>query len=302
MKRRALLKGAAAVALGASVPGWIRSAYAADACDKAGSPAVSPTRGLITVSQGFRAAQRSGRPLLVLVIPQNPDDRWQPGQAFGELINNATVDEFLPFAMVEVVCARMATLRTLVPSAPQGEPLMVLVETDRSPAQARALNVKLSYDRAARWDPKLEDELIDARIHVLSNLLRSALVEEPYLSRYAEQNRLALTAAEQGAVTSGAWTDALLERAGPALTKIALARNDTVLKSRLVANAQGRVRARPPAGARWASSTGCGVDIENAPPEERMLVACGMGHTPERSRRFLYFFKHRRGEQIDDEG
>jgi hypothetical protein len=298
MKRRSLLKGAAAVALGASVPGWIRSAYAAETCNKA----VSPSKGLITLSQGFRAAQRVGRPLLVLVIPLSPDNRWQPGQAFGELINNASVDQFLPFAMVEVVCARMSTLRKLVPSVPPGEPLMVLVETDRSPAQARALDVKISYDRAARWDPKLEEELIDARIHALANLLRGALLEEPYLTRYAEQNRLALTAEEQAAVTSGGWTDALLERASPALVKIALARNDVVLKSRLVVNAQGRVRAKPPPGARWANSWGCGVDIENAPPEEKMLVACGMGHTPERSRRFLYFFKHRYGEPVDDEG
>jgi hypothetical protein len=42
-------------------------------------------------------------------------------------------------------------------------------------------------------------------------------------------------------------------------------------------------------GSYWASSGGCGVSIEDAPQLEAM-VACGMGHTPERARRFLYFF------------
>ena len=50
-----------------------------------------------------------------------------------------------------------------------------------------------------------------------------------------------------------------------------------------------RLHVAPPAGARWASSTGCGTTIEGE-EDKGLRVACGMGHTPEISRRFLYFF------------
>jgi hypothetical protein len=49
------------------------------------------------------------------------------------------------------------------------------------------------------------------------------------------------------------------------------------------------VKARVP-GSRWASSSGCGTHVEG---EEPMAIGCGMGHVPEKSRRFLYFFSKR---------
>lgn len=294
MKRRALLKGAAAVALGASVPKWIRTAYAGEACD---GKAIAPQRGLIAVSEGYRAAQRAGRPLLVLVIPADKDKRWLPGHAFGELFNHGTPEQLLPFAMVEIVCAKMDALRRLVPTAPPGEPLMVLVDTDRSPATARALDAKLVEDAefaGEKWDDyqKAEDKMIDARIETLSRLVREAVAEEPALSRYAAQNRAALSSAEQGQLADDELSDALVNRAGPTLTALAVNGKRDDLKPRLVASIARRVREKPPLGAKWAMSGGCGVTIESPEPEEHNIaVACGMGHTPKRSRRFLYFYK-----------
>jgi hypothetical protein len=65
-----------------------------------------------------------------------------------------------------------------------------------------------------------------------------------------------------------------------------------------VARAAARVRqrlvAQAPAGAHWARASECGYeDVEGmSDPEadERMAVDCGMGHVPEKSRRFLYFW------------
>jgi hypothetical protein len=304
MKRRALLKGAAAVALGASVPEWIRTAYAGATCDKA----VSPWKGLIAISEGFRAAQRAGRPLLVLVIPANSEDRWLPGHAFGELFNHGSAEQLLPFAMVEVVCAKMAALRRLVPSAPDGEPLMVLVDTDRSPATARALTAKLVESpqfQGEKWDDyeRAVDRMIDVRIDTIAKLVRDAVAVEPALSRYAAQNRAALTSAEQGHIASGEFDNALLNRAGPLLTAQALNGSRDDLKALLVASVGARTREKPPLGAKWALSSGCGVSIEDPEPEDRnrLAVACGMGHTPKRSRRFLYFFKRRGDDQEKDD-
>jgi hypothetical protein len=287
MKRRTLLKNAAVAALGASFPKWLRSAYAGESCDQA----VSPAQGLVALSEGYRAAHRAGRPLLVLVIPQKKDERWAPGRAFGELLNNATPEQMLPFAMVEVVCARMAVLKQLVPSVDAGEPLMVLVETDRSAAKARFLDAKLNYEYAG-WDKEeLAEKLIDARIEAIGNLVRGATLDEPYLSRYVAQNRAGLTQAEQAAISSGDISDALLDRAGPLLVSMALSGQSEALKQRLVARATSLLKVKPPRGAHWANARGCGTDVEGL-EEASVLIGCGMGHTPERSRRFLYFFRH----------
>jgi len=45
---------------------------------------------------------------------------------------------------------------------------------------------------------------------------------------------------------------------------------------------------KPPRGGQWASASGCGTGYEEG-PEKSEAVDCGMGHVPERSRRFLHF-------------
>ena len=52
-------------------------------------------------------------------------------------------------------------------------------------------------------------------------------------------------------------------------------------------------QARVP-GSKWAVSGGCGTTIEGEP--RNMMVACGMGHVPVKSRRFLHFFT--KGESL----
>jgi hypothetical protein len=299
MKRRSLLKGAAAVAIGAACPGWIRSAFAEEACTR---PA-APQRGLIAMSEAFRTAQRANRPLLVLVIPQDEGARWLPAHSFGELLNHGTADQLLPLAMLEVVCAKMKTVRKLVPTAPAGEPLMLLIETDRSPATARALNAKLpeykevrgqdietDYRKTMKEREEGEDELISKRIAILSDLIRSATVDDAsWMAAHVATARAALSPDEVAQVDSGHVNDDLILRAG-ALAVSSAMQPDLIppLKAQLLKSIQGRLTQQSPRGTRWATSSGCGVDIEGEAPE---IVGCGMGHTPPRSRRFLYFFK-----------
>lgn len=58
----------------------------------------------------------------------------------------------------------------------------------------------------------------------------------------------------------------------------------------LATEARARLKDKPPPGTRWASSSGCGTDIEGEAP---MAVGCGMGHVPKKAQRFLYFFTQR---------
>ena len=53
------------------------------------------------------------------------------------------------------------------------------------------------------------------------------------------------------------------------------------------------VREVPPAGSHWANASGCGPPtVENMKEDDDEVVGygCGMGHIPEKSARFLYFF------------
>jgi hypothetical protein len=299
MKRRSLLKGAAAVAMGAACPAWIRSAFADESCNKA----VTPKRGLIAMSEGFRAAQRAGRALLVFVIPEDEGARWKPAHSFGEYLNYGTVEQLLPLAALEVVCAKMSTLRTLVPSAPAGEPLMVLVETDRSPATARALNAVLpeykeppqAGDLTTDWQKVQkeraagEDDAISQRIAAIAGVLRASTIDDSaWLAAHAETARAGLSAAEIDKLSSAQLDDALLAKGAPLMLALAMRTDDDAMKASLMKLVKSQMVAKPPRGTRWATGSGCGVDIEGEPPE---IVGCGMGHTSPRSRRFLYFFR-----------
>jgi hypothetical protein len=64
------------------------------------------------------------------------------------------------------------------------------------------------------------------------------------------------------------------------------ARRDEV--HRLLAQAaRARLVLGPVTDRPWATYTGCGLNIDGEQPE---LVGCGMGHVPDKARRFLYLY------------
>lgn len=248
MKRRHWL-GATAAGLAATAwPGFLRDAFGDGvACDEKGKPAAAPG-SVVQVSAAFRRARQAKRALLVFVIPADDAAKWERGQAFGELLNFGADRDLAPLAGVEVVCATMADLKKLVPGAGDGEPLMVVVRTDKVPVAATQLHVALpSYDgmrgvvTGSREErQKREDRIAAQRIGALGALLRKGL---------------------------GEGADNLEARA---------------------ASVRAQLVKAPPAGAHWATASGCGTDVEGV--EDSGLMACGMGHVPSKSRRFLYFF------------
>ncbi|WP_437297197.1 hypothetical protein [Sorangium sp. So ce426] len=248
MKRRHLL-GATAAGLAATAwPAFIRDAFGdGAACDETGKPAAA-AGSLVQVSAAFRRARQASRALLVFVIPADDSAKWERGHAFGELLNFGADGDLAPLAGVEVVCATMADLKKLVPGAGTGEPLLVVVRTDKVPVVATQLDVAIpSYDGMRRMagggreeQLKHDDKVAAQRIGALGALLRKGL---------------------------GADARDVEARA---------------------ASVRARLVKAPPAGARWAIASGCGIDVEGA--EDSGLMACGMGHVPSKSRRFLYFF------------
>jgi hypothetical protein len=225
MNRRGFLAGGALLVW----PGWLRHAFAAD-CDP------GALQGLFTA---YRRARRAGRPLLVLVVPEDDGAKYDRGHAFGEWLNHGTDEQLAPLAQAEVICASMTDLRALVPHAGEGEPLMIIVPTDRVPARVQPLTAPLPPH--AGWEARDQHHPeIDRRIAVLAALAGRAL---------GTPRDVAAAAAD--------------------------------VRARLVSGT--------PAGGRWARGAGCGVTLEE--DDVRHMIGCGMGYVPERSRRFLYFFK-----------
>jgi hypothetical protein len=251
VKRRQIL-GAASAGLAAALwPAWLREAFGdTPACEApGGAPPAALTR-VATLASALRRAREAVKPLLVLVIPAEDIAKYGRGRSFGELLNFGSDVQLAPLARADVVCATMADLRKLVPNAGAGEPLMVLVSTQRVPATARQLDAALEADGGGRmtgdsWEEsaKRDDLASDRRIAQMAGLLREAL----------------------GADDAHAAT--------------------------LAAEVRKRLKEQPPAGTRWANSSGCGITIEG--DDDNMAMGCGMGHVPRKSRRFLYFFTKR---------
>jgi hypothetical protein len=238
MNRRRFLGGATATAAMLAWPGFLRRAFGDATCDLPAPP--------LTVGAAWRRAVRSRRPLLVLVIPQNDVEKDDRGHAFGEFLNHAGDAELAPLARAVVVCATMDDVRRLVPSAGDGEPLVVLIGTDRQPPPVQRLYAKLpSWESSMLGDhnwadlERASDAAITRRTALLADWIGARLPVEPA--------RVAVLAAE----------------------------------------ARRTLRLSPPPGARWANSSGCGMQIEG---EADNGIDCGMGHVPARSQRFLYFF------------
>jgi hypothetical protein len=281
MKRRGILvaggagAGAAALAVAAGWPGWLRAAFLTPAASGP-PPAPSPDQG--TPCSTGSAASAPGKPreagksareilaearaqattekkkILVLVIPDGPD--WEPGyergHAFGEFFNHGSNRDLAPLASVVVVCARLGDVHEAFGGAPEGQPLLVLVDPAARPASLRALDAPLPVrppgaGRSPDSSPA-EDRAIDERITLVASLVRQGLGEPPASEIEA---RAAL------------------------------------VRERLV-------KQRPPGG-QWASSSGCGVDYEEGPMDNSGAVDCGMGHVPKRSARFLYFLANKPG-------
>jgi len=236
VNRRTFLGAVATAALG---PAWLRRAFADDACD---------TAGLGTLSNAFRRAARSARPLLVLVIPVDDQEKWSRGHAWGELLNHGSDAELAPLAGCELVCARMADVVRLFPGV-LGEPLAIVATTERVPAGVRALDAELP--EWAGWMPSMdgddraaEDASISARIEALAQMVREG-VGEPH-----------------GDVAA------------------------------LASRVREMVRERPVPGSHWGLDGGCGTTVEGRDDLSEGL-ACGMGHVPARSRRFLHWLTRR---------
>ena len=238
MNRRSFLGTAAAGLTLAAAPAWIRTAFAGEPSSKS------------LVFDAYRRARRAHRPLLIFVIPADPGVRWPRGHAIGAFLSHGTDAELAPLASCEVVCATADHIHDLVPKAPAGEPLALLVDTTKVPATVRVIAVQLADPQAALrdgrgdggWDEtsRRAGEVVEKNIERIGVALRDALGSaDPKL---AAKVRARLSAHE---VPGARWA---------------------------ISGGCGMTFEHP----------------TKQEEEDQVGIACGMGFVPEKSRRFLY--------------
>jgi hypothetical protein len=282
MKRRGFVKlGATAAVLG-GVPAFIERAFAQDRC-------ADDTAAIAEVASGYRRARATGRPLLVLVVPEQEDIAAdERAHAFGELLNHGGDEALAMLSLAEVVAARLAHVRRVAPSAPapsEEGPVLVLIETDRLPARVSAHTAPIPSLSTAwvdgdTWETKArrDEQRIDERIAALTDLVRNALVPDAAaIGRRVAQSEAIPSLAERPAVQYQRAMAASGERRTQMLHELAERARDRIVEERVP-------------GSRWARSGGCGMVIEGE--DVQAMMACGMGHVPERSMRFLYFYQN----------
>lgn len=275
---------AAGSVAGAGAIGWLAHYFSRPPPDADPGNAIAFMGDVSTV---YRRAFALGKPMLVLVIPVKDDEKSARGEVFGALLNHGGPAVYLDLALSEIVCATVATVEAQLRDVEvKGEPLMLLVETDRAGGRVTPIDPKLRYD-------VVDDKFLQDRMETVAGAFHDALL--PDAGSLAARAKLveARLPAEQltavlAAISAGTSLDArALDDAAALVRAIAedLAAPRAHALDALAEAAEGRVQARP-VGAKWAN-IGCGVEIEGEPT---IGIDCGMAMVPELSRRFLWFF------------
>jgi hypothetical protein len=206
------------------------------------------------VPDAIKRAIARGVDVLAIVIPDDDSEKYRRGRVIGAWLNHGTPEQIAPLARYELVCATTSELMISVDS--RREPVMVRINPDSSkPPQWLDAELKPMPKRGiVRDDEDDEDQILDENVAAVARLIAD----------------------------------------GRAPTPAALA------------DVKRRYLDEPPPGSHWAESSGCGTRVEDTAEEKRIIeerakhghmramvgIGCGMGHVPEKARRFLYYFAH----------
>jgi hypothetical protein len=263
------------------------------------------------------------RPRLLVIVPEDTTQQYRLGHALGEYLNHGSDAALAPLAAVDLACIAAGEIDLPATAIGQGSLALLLVAGDTQ----RLVRFDLPEDDVnGRASETLADRVIDERIAIVSNAVRQAVIDRDQVvgvsprmlarsrvQEIARRARAGYAIADWRTVSGLDVVYALMEGSdetgtprepqaqslmpdeaahfAPALLAVALSVEGearTGLMSTLAEVARRRVVRGEVPGAEWAKSSGCGLSFENR--EHEVAVACGMGHVPERSRRFLHFY------------
>ncbi len=287
MKRRDFVSrfsgGAAAAVV---LPSFLQKAFACPPAMKSADCAEVPA-GADDLTAAWQSAVSVGKPLLVILVPADGGQKYQRGELWGEVLNHGSAATWAALGCVEVVCATVAALQPFHNVVVAETDLFVLIETESVPAAARAFTATVpTYEETWRrggggddWQKRLDKEnaISDQRIAIVGALIETAVfgatgaAARPLLAKRVAQTEAARQKRPSATVDDSA---SLFVQRGELLSV------QQAAEQRLKVN---RIR-----GSKWARGGGCGVDVEG--DQDNVGIACGMGHTPQKSSRFLYWF------------
>jgi hypothetical protein len=298
MKRRTLLTAGAAAGALAMWPAWLAKAFDPSAT-------CGPDERLDGLFDRYRAARRAQKPLLVLMIPDLDGPKWERGQLFGRVLNHGDDETLATLALTEMCCVTRAELAKLVAldSVP-ADAVVTTIDTSARPAAVRGYSFEAARLERPTWGDaedyeaqiEAQNRAVDLEIAQFGALLQRAVREA--LPRVAVETadfgveRLSLAIGTGAAVEA---REVLASARG--LMRRAEGEGGAVRAKLIAALAEAmrnEVIRKPIHGSRWASSHGCGTTIEGEASDGRMY-ACGMGHVPMKSARFLHFFAKAEG-------
>jgi len=308
--RRALVRAAATTAAGVFALPEVLRAFAVrqdpQPNGQQGGPK-EPSRAE-QVAAAVARCKAEGRPLLVFVVPARQGDHGARQLRLGAFLNHGGSNALLEVALCLPVCASVDDLKAhLCGKEIAGEPLMLLVDFAAGAAPV-VVAVDPKVDEPPPWRSNqlpyeqflaAEKKAIEAGIEATTAELHKALhvggdsltrLSQRVRDRLADQEQRKLDAWFAGGAVPG---DELLVRAA-AVVRVAAGKQPDAQRAAttavLLAAIDRALVHKRIAGSRWATSTGCGERIEDPERGEPALtVACGMGHVPEASQRFLDF-------------
>jgi hypothetical protein len=284
MHRRDFLRTAAAGTALAALPGWLAGCFQSVVKQGDLGPDLDAAR---------RRAASAGKPLLVLVIPKADEGRHERGTLFGGLLNHGGDEALADLALAEVACGTTDDVGRALGHVADGEPLALLVETGTAAREVVGVAPALPAPwSAAHGDVGGLDRRARERFDGLAKAIRAALLpDRAALERRAAECARALPAAELERIRAASPRSLRDVDRGAAVLRLAAEEAPATRAAgiaALAAAARRRLVDASPRGARWAQSSGCGVEIEGEPEDHG--IDCGMGFVPDVSRRFLWFY------------
>jgi hypothetical protein len=298
MNRRTTLKLAGATLL--AVPAWIAWRRFA--------PLASP------LDRALEQAAKLGKPLLVLVVPDDPDKAHGVAYLLSSAYETGGEELRADLALAEVACATRAQIERHVGGVA---------------ADATAGLIERDSDEGGGGRPRWVDVPLRPREPGNVAVLRAALAgNAETVARRARDARAALgTVAAEVERRLERGEDVSLELADRAAAIVRERAKPGVAAALLAAAAERRLWTSPPRGARWASESGCAATeieylardsaamrqdlqgrLRGDPPLPKFAdgtpiplpwrasdvtlfaVACGMAMSNEDSNRFLFFY------------
>jgi len=296
MDRRSWFAAAGGAAGFGMMPAWLGFFARAGQDPK---PAPPPTRRQ-QLQAAAEQAEAQGRPLLVFVVPEDENAAYTRGQWLGAWWMHGGERARLDLALCVPAAASVRDVQALVDvRLPDPAPVLLLVDAPRrtQPGRQAATVTPIVVDLPADASPGLPADLERLTLALATALPRHGGA----LDEMAQRVRARLSDEQQQHVAG--WLaggpppeDELLVRA-TAWVRCAAAGMEAEpsrsTQAALLAAIERRLVRRRLPGSRWATSSGCGAEIEDPDPalgEVGAGVECGMGRVPEVCRRFLLFY------------